>query len=230
MSVHRPRRRTPFLTVIAVLLGGFAVPLLAPATANAACPTVQSGSRGSCVLTLQKRLVALHYDLGKPDGAFGPQTQHAVIAFQKVNGLKRTGVVGAGTWWRLYHQTVIPHLRYVRSGSALEVNLTRQVLYRASGGALVRIYDVSTGRPSLPTPTSGSRPFAIWKKAYSGGTGYGDLEHYVQYFYRGTLLAIHAYGYVPNYPASHGCIRMVPQSAQRLYAATYLGERVFTYN
>jgi hypothetical protein len=229
MSAHPRPRRFVLLASIGVMVGGFALPVLTATPAYASCSTVREGSHGSCVLTLQRRLVALHYDLSSPDGAFGSQTYHAVVAFQKVNGLKRTGVVGSGTWWRLYHGTVVPRARYARTGTALEVNVTKQVLYRTKGGAVVRIYDVSTGRPSLPTPVRYSHPLRIWKKTYAGTTGYGDIEHYVQYYYAGSLLAIHAYDYVPAYPASHGCIRVPPPGAARLYAATYVGERVYTY-
>ena len=47
---------------------------------------------------LQRRLGALHYDVGPVDGGLGSQTLHAVVAFQKVNGLARDGVVGPRTW------------------------------------------------------------------------------------------------------------------------------------
>lgn len=223
-------RHVPGLAVAATLVTALAVPLMQNSPASAAsCTSLHSGSRGACVTTLQRRLVALHYDLAAPDGNFGPQTSHAVMAFQKVNGLSRTGAVNATTWYRLFHSPAVPRLRYIRSGSGLEVNLTKQVLLRAAGGVVVRIYDVSTGRPSLPTPVSGSRAFTIWRRAVWGSTGYNDREHYVQYFYRGTLLAMHAYGYVPPFPASHGCIRLYPPSAARLWSTTYAGERVFTY-
>jgi hypothetical protein len=223
-------RRLSGPALTATLVTTLVVPFAQTTPASAAgCTSLHSGSRGACVTTLQKRLVALRYDLGAPDGTFGPQTYHAVMAFQKVNGLSRTGAVNATTWYRLFHSPVVPRLRYIRSGNGLEVNLTRQVLLRASSGVLIRIYDVSTGRPSLPTPVSGSRPFTIWRRALWGSTGYNDREHYVQYFYRGTLLAMHAYNYVPPFPTSHGCVRLYPPSAARLWSATYAGERVFTY-
>lgn len=217
-------RRTWFLAMLV------ATPLLLTAPpADAGCTPLRRGSSGSCVVTLQKRLIALHYDVPSATGGFGVSTFHAVVAFQKVNGLSRTGVVDGATWYRLFHNTVIPRLRYVRTGSALEVDVTRQVMYRTYGGRIVAIYDVSTGRPSLPTPISNGTPFSIWRKVLWGSTGYGDAEHYVHYFYRGTLLAIHAYSYVPPYPASHGCIRVPPASAARLWARTFVGMRVYTY-
>jgi hypothetical protein len=55
------------------------------------------GDTGAEVLALQKVLEALSYDVGKPDGSFGPATQEAVIAFQKAQGLTPDGVVGGET-------------------------------------------------------------------------------------------------------------------------------------
>ena len=58
-------------------------------------PVLRLDSRGSAVLALQRRLAALHYfDVAKADGVFGPGTYHAVVAFQKVQGLTRDGIAG----------------------------------------------------------------------------------------------------------------------------------------
>ena len=53
-------------------------------------------------MTRQHRLAALHYfDVGAADGVFGAGTYHAVVAFQKVQGLTRDGVAGQATRARL---------------------------------------------------------------------------------------------------------------------------------
>ena len=54
-------------------------------------PGLGIGSSGPQVLALQQRLAALHYDIGTPDGHFGQSTYFAVVAFQKVSGMSRTG-------------------------------------------------------------------------------------------------------------------------------------------
>ncbi|HEY1321775.1 MAG TPA: peptidoglycan-binding domain-containing protein, partial [Streptosporangiaceae bacterium] len=72
------------------------------AAAAAAQPVLRLGSRGAAVTTLQQRLAALHYfDVGRADGVFGANTYHAVVAFQKVQGLTRDGIVGPATRTRL---------------------------------------------------------------------------------------------------------------------------------
>ena len=75
-------------------------------TAPAATPGVsraelRPGSRGSDVVALQERLVALGYQPGTIDGDFSAATTAAVIAFQNAKGLPADGVVGPSTWTAL---------------------------------------------------------------------------------------------------------------------------------
>ena len=67
-------------------------------------PLLRKGSRGDAVKELQEILIAKGYDLGKwgADGVFGKQTQKAVKAFQKAEGLKADGIVGPLTYGKLY--------------------------------------------------------------------------------------------------------------------------------
>jgi N-acetylmuramoyl-L-alanine amidase len=107
------------------------------------------------VSTLQRRLAGLRYDVGPIDGIFGSATYHGVVAFQKVNGLARDGIVGPRTWAALAHP-VIPRPRRWLGGSSLEANLSRQVVYLARQGVVLRILDASSGKASTPTPTGNS--------------------------------------------------------------------------
>ena len=58
---------------------------------------LQRGERGPSVLNLQKRLVALGYAPGTPDGIFGYGTQSAVLAFQRASKLAADGIAGPKT-------------------------------------------------------------------------------------------------------------------------------------
>jgi len=54
---------------------------------------LSTGSRGTAVVALQRRLGGL-----KADGAFGPRTRAKVVAFQRARHLRVNGVVTAGVW------------------------------------------------------------------------------------------------------------------------------------
>lgn len=56
------------------------------------------GSRGPNVKLIQSLLNRIGYPVGTVDGVFGTQTQRAVMAFQRDNGLVADGVVGSRTW------------------------------------------------------------------------------------------------------------------------------------
>jgi peptidoglycan hydrolase-like protein with peptidoglycan-binding domain len=58
---------------------------------------LQLGSRGVAVSNLQRNLLRLGYFNGPVTGTFGPQTQQAVILFQRRNGITADGVVGSRT-------------------------------------------------------------------------------------------------------------------------------------
>lgn len=81
--------------------------------------TLRLGSRGSSVEAVQLALRRAGYYKGNSDGIFGTQTQNAVIAFQKSNGLNPDGAVG-----RLTYTALAPYLRgyfihTVRNGDTL---------------------------------------------------------------------------------------------------------------
>lgn len=61
-------------------------------------PTVKTGSEGSVVEELQRRLKDLGFDPGLLDGVFGKKTEGAVIAFQNSTGLAPDGICGKLTW------------------------------------------------------------------------------------------------------------------------------------
>jgi N-acetylmuramoyl-L-alanine amidase len=186
-------------------------------------PVLRLGSRGTAVTYLQQRLVALRYDVGGIDGIFGSQTYHGVVAFQKVNGLTRDGIVGPITWAAL-DRPVVPRAKYWHSAYSIEVNLTRQVVYLARQGAVVRILDSSTGKASTPTPRgnfSVLRRIDGWRESSLG------LLWRPNYFYRG--YAVHGSTSVPTYPASHGCVRVTIPAMNRLWSVLRIGMPVHIY-
>ncbi len=64
-------------------------------------PQLSRGSGGPEVVRLQERLLHLGYDIGEPDGKFGPKTEAGVKAYQRDRGLVDDGIVGPQTWQTL---------------------------------------------------------------------------------------------------------------------------------
>lgn len=66
-------------------------------------PRIAYGSRGPGVRVLEQTLAAQHYALQRVDGVYGEDTVEAVLAFQKVHGLERTGRVDPALWHAIEH-------------------------------------------------------------------------------------------------------------------------------
>lgn len=62
---------------------------------------LKNGSKGEDVKKLQLKLGV------DPVGTFGPKTEAAVKAWQRANGLKDDGIVGDGTWGKMFGGEVI---------------------------------------------------------------------------------------------------------------------------
>lgn len=73
------------------------VTLLSVGTASAS-PTLRVNSHGHDVLLLQKKLKSVGYQITEIDGVFGKETERAVLAFQRDQEIKATGVVNNATW------------------------------------------------------------------------------------------------------------------------------------
>lgn len=60
--------------------------------------TLRQGMQGDDVMEVQSLLKRMGYEISAVDGAFGPETQNAIIAFQRRFGLTPDGVIGPQTW------------------------------------------------------------------------------------------------------------------------------------
>jgi len=177
------------------------------------------GSRGRGVRALEARLDDLHFLLRSVDSYYGYDTYEAVLAFQKVHGMRRTGRVGADLWRRLVRADVPS--AFSPSGTHIEVSKTKQVMYEVVRGKVAKVIHVSTG-------ATGNTPVGSWR-VYRLGPG-GSLNHmyYSIYFLRG--FAIHGYKSVPPWPASHGCVRTPLWFAPGFYARWgKIGTRILVY-
>jgi peptidoglycan hydrolase-like protein with peptidoglycan-binding domain len=74
----------------------------APTSTTAGHPQLQEGTADTAdTKTVQERLNALGYNVGTPDGVFGPATTAQVKKFQTDRKLTASGVVDAATWTAL---------------------------------------------------------------------------------------------------------------------------------
>jgi len=197
--------------------------------------TLRYGLSGPDVKALQRRLAALHYDVGRITGTYNFDTFHAVTAFEKVQRMTRNGVVNAAVLKALASPR-IPHLRHPLRGPAVEIDLTRQVLYYAVNGKIVRIFDASTGGGYYYTGSDGTQQRAITP------TGHFAIRYKINRWVKSKLgvlyrpayfnysgYAIHGEPEVPSYPASHGCVRITVPAMDRFYAKLVNGESVWIY-
>jgi L,D-transpeptidase catalytic domain/Putative peptidoglycan binding domain len=194
-------------------------------TATLRPPYLSLGTTNPAVTELARRLAALHYVVPSFSSTFSEDFIQSVYAFQKVQGLERTGAVDAGFWTRL-DSPRIPTPRYTTPADHIEIDKTHQVLYLVRDGTIALISPVSTaGIAGYYTPEG---RFAIYRKV----TGYDPSPLGVlldpMYFVGG--YAIHGNPSVPPYPASHGCVRVPNFVIYRLFGSEPYGETVYVYS
>ena len=202
-----------------------------PSTTPAPRTSLVRGDSGPKVLALQKRLQALGYWLGTPDGSFGSLTQQAVWAFQKSAGLERDGVVGRRTRAAL-EAGIRP--RSSLTGNGVEIDLDRQILMVVRGGRVRTVLNTSTGSGEEYTSTSGNR--AIARTPRGSYTVYRAVDGEVtnslgtlwrpRFFNRG--IAVHGSQNIPPWPDSHGCARLSNAAIDMIWASGLMpvGSRV----
>ncbi len=96
------------------------------------------------------------------------------------------------------------------------IDLSRQVMTITVDGAPYARWKVSSGRDGYRTPTGSFRPYLLRRMHYSSKYENSPMPHSV--FFRGGY-AIHGTQYVKRLGrrASHGCVRLDPRNAAKLY-------------
>jgi lipoprotein-anchoring transpeptidase ErfK/SrfK len=219
-----------FLAVVTVALN------VVPASALGRGATAGLAAGG---LTAEMVNKAEHHlsDIGYPAGLVGDKaaarTHYAILAFQRVEGRRQTGKLDADDIQAALAATrPIPH----ETGySHIEVDLQRQVLFVvdqnlgvtlvlpiSSGSGKLYTFEGKTSRAVTPRGRfTVYRKVEGWRKAPLG------MIYYPCYFNGGW--AIHGSASVPNYPASHGCIRIPIATARELSDITPVGTVVLVY-
>lgn len=192
------------------------------------------GDSGPAVMALQQQLSGLGYWLGTADGSYGLLTAQAVMAFQKVHGLRRTGAVDEATR-RALRDPARPAAR--EGGDHVELDKARQVIFVVRGGQVVNVLNTSTGT---------EQPYTFEGQTYIAHTPTGRFtisrevdgvrESRLGTLYRPKYwtsdgVAFHGSASIPGYPASHGCARLTNAAMDWIWASNIMaiGTRVVSY-
>jgi hypothetical protein len=160
---------------------------------------VSFGSTGRFVVLLQKRLAALHFFIPQT-GVYDAGTGLALDAYHRLLHWGASQTLDGRTISYLMDGYGAFKVRYPKHGRHAEANLSRQLLALIDGSQVEQIIPTSSGKPSTPTILGDYR-------VYMREAGYNsEGMYYSDYFVRG--YAIHGYDPAPDYPASHGCIRI----------------------
>ena len=175
---------------------------------------------GAATAVIQQRLLDLGFWNGGADGKYGLTTKQAVMAFQKYIGLEATGKVDDQTAAFLQNFDERAH-GTADTGDLVEVDKDRQLLFIVRGGKTVWTFNTSTAtgltyhEEDKNTPGEfqdgvSITPNGLWKVNRERPEGWweGDLgQIYRPKYFRGGV-AVHGSNSIPNYPASHGCVRV----------------------
>jgi hypothetical protein len=123
-------------------------------------------------------------------------------------------------------------------GQYIEISLSQQRMYIFKGYRLLHIYLISSGRPSMPTPTGTFRirDKRRWNACRPSPEYWSCMMPYTMHFSGGN--AIHALPIINGrqeglwhlgIPVSHGCVRLAPAAAIHLYYTLAIGTPVIIH-
>jgi lipoprotein-anchoring transpeptidase ErfK/SrfK len=209
-----PTTTEPAPTTTTIPVNKIAVPPADP-------PIVGVGqSDGDETRRAEERLIELGFWLDAPDGNYNLTTSQAVMAFQKFYGLETDGVLGDETAAALSAVVERPHGR-ADAGTLVEIDKGLQLVMFVIDGKTEWILNASSGseipyeEPDQNTPGEILKGDSVTRNGLhevyrqrEEGWWEGDLgEIYRPKYFTGGI-AVHGSNHVPDYPASHGCVRV----------------------
>ncbi len=183
-------------------------------------PDLDPGDRNGTVKifnTLLERQGYVNDEGKKYDGA----TERAVLAYHKVNGEQRTGKATKSMFKKLAKGKGGYTLHHPGAGKHVETDLSRQVMVLAKGDKVDEIYTISSGAPATPTILG---KYYFYRKE----PGFNNVHMYYSVYFHGGY-ATHGYQSVPDYPASHGCLRNPIPDSKHIYDWIDLGDPIYVY-
>ncbi len=183
-------------------------------------PSLSEGECGRVVVGFKKAMRKMGY-ITNGGRCLGGKTSRGVLAYRKVNNMDRNFDATSGIVKSVYAGKGAYKVRHPGSGTHVEAPLSKQVIVFAKGDKPIAVYPISSGKPSTPTIT-GHFNFYMVQPGYNA-----EGMYYSFYFYGG--YAVHGYESVPNYAASHGCLRTFIADQPEIYNRISYGEDIFVW-
>ena len=176
--------------------------------------------KGGVTALFNRSLQAQGFHTGTKGGSVTIGTRLAIKAFRKTNGMARSEAYRPSIFRTLLmgKGAFVPEHN---EGRHVEVDIGRQVMSLIEGGTPVHTFHVSTGTSATPT-VRGKFNFYMKQAGYNAKRMYFSV-----YFIRG--YATHGYNPVPNYPASHGCVRNPIPFSRFIYNWIDIGMPIYVY-
>ena len=229
-SIHTKLRRA-MAPVLVLLIGAMAT--TAFAKNNNGEQALQNATQ---IAEAEQMLANLGYAVDNADGKLDFNSRHAIMAFQKVEGLKRTGVLTASLLERI-REASTPAAKH--GGPAhVEVDITRQVLFMVNDeGKVTLIVPISSGsnekywdktRKRFEVASTPRGEFTFNRKVNGHRKAPLGTLYYPSYFKEGW--AVHGSNSIPPKPASHGCIRVPRGLDKKLFGMMPIGMKIYIYD
>lgn len=180
-------------------------------------------SRGECGRVVRGFRQALNKLALVPakGNCFNGKMARAVLAYRKLNDMTRNSKASKTVVKRVFNGKGGYNVRRPELGDHMEAPLSKQVIVFSKGDDPYAIFPVASGKASTPTILG---TYSFYRKE-PGMNSHG--MYYSSYFIRG--YATHGYESVPDYPASHGCLRTFIADQPRVYDITQIGMPVYTF-
>ena len=223
---------------LSISLGKFSllsVLFLTIAAANVFANETPSASKAAAKVQEAEQILSnLGYWITKVDGKTDDSTRQGIIAFQKVEGLKRTGVLDDSVLMamRLAARPTPKH----QGAAHVEIDITKQVILLVNDeGIVTNVLSTSTGNGARyfsegkwQTASTPRGTFRIQRQIKGLRKAPLGTIYYPSYFNGG--IAIHGSNSIPVKAASHGCAR-IPRFADKQFAEMVkVGMPVYVYD
>jgi hypothetical protein len=193
---------------------------IVPRKIEVLAPHASFGSGGTFVRLIQERLSRLHFYIPQT-GRYDDGMAWALDAYHRLRGWGTSRDLDSRTIKAILDGAGAFHIRFPGHGKHAEGDLGKQLLALINGNKVYWILPISSGKPSTPTILG---DYHIYRR----DPGYNsEGMYYSDYFIRG--YAIHGYDPSPDYPASHGCLRLPIPDAIPVYNWLAMGDWVDTY-